>query len=161
MAEAPGLSPCSTQQLCGNSWLLTQPSFRYQDEFLGPEILVQVYFIVFTLAAFFPLIMLGIALLFEVIGGRPLSMDTVRDIRKESKINSTVTLGIAAWCGGIAFGSGFTANVIRSNSHGQEAPLTIYPACNAVHVALSPWRFYLDVDQYQKVLRLVKMWFNA
>jgi hypothetical protein len=31
--------------------------------------------------------------------------------------------------------------------------------CQAVHVALSPWRFYTDV-KYEQGLRIAKMWFN-
>ncbi|GIJ89413.1 hypothetical protein Asppvi_008353 [Aspergillus pseudoviridinutans] len=33
--------------------------------------------------------------------------------------------------------------------------------CRAVHVALSPWRFYLDVDKYARALRIARLWFGV
>jgi hypothetical protein len=161
LAEAPGNSPCSTEHLCSNPWLFTHPGFVYRNEGLSPDTFILVYFAIFTLAAVFPLIMAGFGILVEVVGGRRLSFALVKEIRKQASVNPTVTLAIAVWCGGIVFGSVFTANVVHRSGHGQEAPLTLYPACNAVHVALSPWRFYLDVDSYQKALRIAKMWFNS
>lgn len=33
--------------------------------------------------------------------------------------------------------------------------------CHVVHVALSPWRFYLDVNRYARRLRDVRLWFGV
>lgn len=33
--------------------------------------------------------------------------------------------------------------------------------CQAVHIAISPWRQYLDIDGFGRTLRVVKAWFNA
>lgn len=162
---APGVSTCSPDRLCSKAWLFHDPGFRYKFEALASGSYILAYFIVFTLAAVFPLLA---ALLVPVINNsssRPWSMRQAMQMVKEAyeglNVGPTVTLAIAAGLGGIVFGSLFTADVIRWNSAGREAPLTIYPECHAVHVALSPWRFYLDVDDYQKGLRVAKMWFNA
>jgi hypothetical protein len=159
--EAPGVSSCSTQQLCDNSWLLTHPIFTYRDEVMAANMLGLIFFIVFTVAAIFPTVTVCLGFLFEVVSGKPLSMRLFKEIRREGKLSPTVVLGVAAFGSAIAFGTGFMANVIRMNGYGQEAPLAIDPVCNAVHIALSPWRSYFDVDGYQKVTRIAKMWFNA
>ncbi|EXL65075.1 hypothetical protein FOPG_18686 [Fusarium oxysporum f. sp. conglutinans race 2 54008] len=162
MDEAPGVSPCPTQELCSKSWLLTHPGFIYRHEVLGSGMYVLIFFVIFTLAAIFTFGMVLIALSFKGFSNnKPLSTALIKEAWRESKVSPTVSLAVAAWSGGIIFGSMFTADLIRWNNHGQEAPLTFYPACNAVHIALSSWKFYLDVDAYQRVFRIVKMWFNA
>ncbi|KAI0452597.1 hypothetical protein F5B21DRAFT_515961 [Xylaria acuta] len=42
-----------------------------------------------------------------------------------------------------------------------EAPLVANAYCNAVHVGLSTWRYYLDVDLDERVLRIAKSFLSA
>jgi hypothetical protein len=43
----------------------------------------------------------------------------------------------------------------------RDGPVAYDLDCQALHVYLSPWRHYLDVDDYQRGLRIARMWLNA
>ncbi|OTB10255.1 hypothetical protein K445DRAFT_256410 [Daldinia sp. EC12] len=51
--------------------------------------------------------------------------------------------------------------IVLSGDVNREAPLVADLTCNAVHVGLSTWRYYLDVDEYARALRIITSWFNA
>lgn len=43
----------------------------------------------------------------------------------------------------------------------QESVVVFDATCKVVHVAMSPWRQYIDVGFQGQALRVVKLWFNA
>ncbi|KAK5686991.1 hypothetical protein LTS10_001127 [Elasticomyces elasticus] len=52
----------------------------------------------------------------------------------------------------------FAKDLYKSN---REATVAYHPACRVAHVALSPWKNYLDVGDDAKAFRIAKAWLNA
>ena len=48
---------------------------------------------------------------------------------------------------------------LRGPEH--EGPLAFDRECQAVHIMVSPWRWYLDIDTYNREMRIARMWLNA
>jgi hypothetical protein len=160
-SAAPGVSTCSAGELCANPWFLADPGFRSGVVDYGFAALTS--FICFSIGAILAcgIFLNRLEIPFKAMTDRPVSADKAKKIREDATVDTTMFLAMSSavvigGCGII-----FTISVVLTNSQRQEGTVTIFPACNAVHVGVSPWRFYLDVDQNQKVLRLVKMWFNS
>lgn len=60
----------------------------------------------------------------------------------------------------IVVGSMLVVEMVKKLDIKPDAAVNFNWKCQAVHVALSPWRFYLDV-KYEQGLRIAKMWFNS
>lgn len=61
----------------------------------------------------------------------------------------------------IFLGAILTDDIVKQGAAGREGPFTVLWECDAVHVFLSPWRYYLDVDEYQRGVRVAQMWFSG
>lgn len=51
-------------------------------------------------------------------------------------------------------------DAVQALDRHREGAVTFDWECNALHVTMSSWRYYLDVD-YELPVRAAKMWFNS
>jgi hypothetical protein len=69
------------------------------------------------------------------------------------------SVGLAS-CACVAYAAMIGAGAFRAFDRGREGAVAFNSDCNALHVNVSPWRYYLDVE-YDLPLRVARMWFNS
>ncbi|KAF2678342.1 hypothetical protein K458DRAFT_395152 [Lentithecium fluviatile CBS 122367] len=52
-------------------------------------------------------------------------------------------------------------NFNSANEANREGPVAYDVQCNALHVPFSPWKYFLDVGDSGRAMRVPKMWLNA
>ncbi|KAK4497103.1 hypothetical protein PRZ48_011553 [Zasmidium cellare] len=174
LRPAPGTSVCSAQELCGKEWLLSDPGFAPSERFkptpaalmLGEGVLV-LYMMVVSFAAilsFSPLYVLAYSYFaYVVIEDSQGSFTALfKHNWEKAKLPSTTALIAVMWLGTV-----ITAIVMAVGLNGtwdiwdREAPVAYDIQCRALHIAMSPWRLYFDVNGYGRTMRIVSMLFNA
>ncbi|KAJ5652799.1 hypothetical protein N7507_010225 [Penicillium longicatenatum] len=157
---SPGASTCSAEQICSRNWLFIDPGYEPTYQHQGPILAIGIVFIVLTLVALFPVLMAVFSIFMNLVTGeKDISMsprNTLRwaDIGPAAFVSFTAIFEIIVGC---ILVDDF---VKRLRVISPNAAVTFDWECQVIHVALSPWRYYIDVD-YDKGLRLVKMWFNS
>ncbi|KAB8217924.1 hypothetical protein BDV33DRAFT_205855 [Aspergillus novoparasiticus] len=152
---APGTSTCSATQICSRNWLFVdfgfQPSYRNAD----PLIAIGLMFLALTVVALSPLLMMVIACF-------------LRD--KDPSLSPRSTLrwadpGPIAFLSLLSFfeiitGCILVVDMVKRLNGTPDATVAFDWECQAIHVALSPWKYYIDLD-YERGWRLTKLWFNS
>ncbi|CAG8206498.1 unnamed protein product [Penicillium salamii] len=148
--DAPGTSSCSSEQLCSNEPIF-YPLSPDRGETSDPMLLLSLFFVCFTIGAI-PYWSFGVT-------NWCLRLRRSQNAQISSELLALLTALMGASCLLLVAGLVFLpqAEVLRYPPTG---PVTIDWKCNALHVNLSPGRFYLDVE-YQLPVRIAKMWFNA
>ncbi|KAJ8128063.1 hypothetical protein O1611_g5571 [Lasiodiplodia mahajangana] len=154
IAEALGTAQCSSQMLCSDSALLANVPFSWG---------VSEQFITISSVAYFALI--------SAFALQPFILTTLCFRRSWSSSWSEefkrCDLGpIAGPAVAGIFGVVYSVLAARVGLRlltlaNREAPIVADPFCNAVHVGLSPWRYYLDLDINNRALRIARSYFNA
>ncbi|KAI1414580.1 hypothetical protein F5Y13DRAFT_17748 [Hypoxylon sp. FL1857] len=152
--DAPGTTQCSAEKLCSDTILLSNVSF-YWDSL--EQNIVYIGLSGFTILSATAL--------------QPFVWATWRSFtRPDESWGEHFKRGDIGLVFGFIFAGLFvllmcalTATVVVNLSAitDREAPVVANTACNAVHVGLSNWRYYLDVSIYSRALRIAKAWFNA
>ncbi|CAI7577825.1 unnamed protein product [Penicillium discolor] len=156
--DAPGASSCSAEQICSNELLFKSWVFQYPDLYIDGYVSLVCLVGALSLVALVMVCALGAFPLIAsmVIGGSP---------EKWRKRASTVDFGFAGsivmastGCLIIAGLTGYDA--VQALDRLREGAVAFDWECKALHVNVSAWRYYLDVD-YELPVRVAKMWFNS
>lgn len=120
------------------------------------------YTFVFGSSTFFALAPVGVYLGHQAIG---------KTFWKESQMNwwSTINAGVVVSMAALIGGTLFTFVSIFNEFQWYSDPSTPRRQgvvicdvdCITAHAYLSEWRYYLDIDRYNRPMRIVKMWLNA
>lgn len=173
VASAPGQSPCSTDQLCSISWLLTNPGWKgwSSDQTSGNffaqyDIASIMLVILFSFSTFAfvstPLattITRGYALLRP---DRRVKRTLLGDLAHiDNKLSGPVGAGAVAALVSLCIGALLIGHTpVAWDSLNREGSVAYDLDCTAVHVIASPWRQYMDIG-YGRALRIIRMWFNV
>lgn len=163
--RASGISQCSPQKLCSKDWLFTNPDREGTSHPYGGYLLLLLCSSITLI--FIPLLLMLTILLRYCLG------ESVSSIQMEWKILSEREKAfVLPLLGAMLFGLyfmwaiPFCTGVFQFRRDewphlNREGPITFDVDCQAVHVALSPWAYYLDVGQVNRAFRIARMWFNA
>jgi hypothetical protein len=152
ITTAPGTSTCSAEQICSKEWLFSAPYFNLPGDMgKGLPFGLCVTGLVIAIVAPAVIIMAKISINSEI--------SFKRYYRKWSPLLCLSFLAIATI---LLIGLWYPIELGRSWNRRKADALVAYDVeCNVVHVALSPWRFYLDVNRYARWLRVVRLWFGV
>ncbi|KAL4904642.1 hypothetical protein BDW74DRAFT_154311 [Aspergillus multicolor] len=154
----PGTSTCTAEQLCSKSWLFGNSDFRtlgYQ-----PTTMPIALFATSTLMVLLYPLELLVAKTFNLFSPGTMSAKSIKLFKhffspmSGLALWAVVTVGFATYTGVASVGTKFSA-VHR------DAPIAIDYLCTAVNVGVSPWRYYLDISEYERALRIVMLWFGV
>ncbi|OQE02579.1 hypothetical protein PENSOL_c002G03246 [Penicillium solitum] len=158
---APGTSTCPVEQICARDLLFRSYDFAFSDESMDitdPEITMFVAFCILSIGIVGRFLLIGVLPVVLHLMGKG-SVQKLRAKTYEHDIGYAGSVGGASLvC--IIVGGFTTAGAILAFWHGRESAFVIDWTCKTVHVDLSAWRYYLDVE-YELPLRAVKMWFNV
>ncbi|KAI0965576.1 hypothetical protein F4678DRAFT_467435 [Xylaria arbuscula] len=154
VAQAVGTTQCSAQRLCSDAALLGNTPFYWGFE---------EHMISLGSVAFFVIL--------SVISLQPFVFATwrymIRDEYSWSEEFKRFDIGpiagpaIAGIFGAYFTGVAASAGIYLLGHTNREAPIVADPYCQAVHVGLSTWRYYLDLEPNSRALRVAKPFFNA
>ena len=154
----PGTSACSTEEVCSKDWLFGSPDFLSGGG--SASSLIMTTFITSTLTLAYRPIGLMFLRLWHKCSPSSAIRRNINDLpRMLSPIASLAiwgasTLVLASYIGAGEIGSTWV-DMPRA------ATVAIDYECHAVHVGLSAWRYYLDVNTYARPLRIAMMWFGV
>ncbi|KAJ5306465.1 hypothetical protein N7508_005480 [Penicillium antarcticum] len=152
---APGASACSATQICSRNWLFVDPGFEPAYLHTDSSIAIWVMFLALTIAALSPVGTMAIACF-----RREKTPDlSPRSMLRWADPGPVAILSILSIFE-IIFGGVLVGDMVKRLSVTPDAAVTFDWECQVLHVALSPWRYYLDVD-YEKGWRIAKLWFNS
>ncbi|KAL2844873.1 hypothetical protein BJX68DRAFT_269408 [Aspergillus pseudodeflectus] len=165
IAESPGMTTCSADQICNITNLFVDARFTHGTPLLDPGMSSMLLLGVLTAGAVLPVL-------------RPVREVIIREIIKETQPSAWrekekrilsrfqgMTLLIDGFMAATTFfgcmvGVFTVREVVTMYGHQADTMFAIDWECQAVHVFLSPWRYYLDIG-YQRGLRIAQMWFNS
>lgn len=156
--SAPGISSCTTEQLCSNETLFLSFIFKYPGQWLpGVAVLLGLLF-AFSLTA----ILMVFAL---VMFPRTAVLIRGGSVEKWKKKISYADFG---YSGSICLAVGVCLlcavmtgiDAVKTLDRPRDGAVAINWQCNAFHVNASPWRYYLDIEDGLPV-RVARMWFNS
>jgi hypothetical protein len=157
--DAPGASTCSAEEICSKQALFSSYVFKFDHQYFPGVTNFLGTFIGLSIVALIMACTLGI---FPVITYM-FKRGSIRKWREIAAARYDVgfTGGICLISVGyIIYGALTMFDAINGFKHSREGPVAFYWDCTALHVNVSPWRYYLDVD-HDRVVRLAKMWFNS
>ncbi|KAJ5817904.1 hypothetical protein N7447_007912 [Penicillium robsamsonii] len=161
ISTAPGTSTCPAEQICARDILFRSYNFAFSDESMDLTDPNHSMFVAFCILS------IGVVGRFLLVGVLPVVLHlmgkgSIQELKAKVYEHD---IGYAGSVGGasivcIIVGGLTTAGAIIAFGHGRESAFVIDWTCKTVHVNLSAWRYYLDVE-YERPLRVVKMWFNV
>ena len=157
----PGTSACSPEQLCSKNLLFSPPIFLTGFGDFAP-VLHLLFFILPTIGYFIPA-MYSLQHIIRIhISGQRWTMEDIFHYWKELEtVSITGNFMIAVLSLTPSTYLLLERIEIDLIVGYRESTVTGDLECRAVHVALSAWRDYLDVNTYGRAFRVVKLWFNA
>lgn len=162
MPDAPGTSPCSAEQLCSDSFLFRAADFSFPNDDNG-QITILMFFVFYSL----PLstLLVVVALGFFEAKGKGDWREWRQSAKQFTKYMPTIPFSGIVLVSVLALliGSGrfCYALVLTWKRTNRDAVLAFDKDCHAVHVSLSPWKYYMDINKYSRALRVAKTWFGA
>ncbi|CAG7924413.1 unnamed protein product [Penicillium olsonii] len=154
---APGLTPCSPEQICSKHLLFHSVLFDYHSllSFNGTMALVSFFLVGTTLLA----VMLCARLVFPCMGFITKRKEKWRKTASHLDLGFAASMGIAFFC---CIGCAVLTAIDARQAMGREreGPVAFDWECTAVHVNLSPWRYYLDVSD-GFAIRMARNWFSS
>ncbi|KAI0445001.1 hypothetical protein F4803DRAFT_509829 [Xylaria telfairii] len=153
ITQASGTAQCSAQRLCSDAALLGNLPFVYTDT---EQVISGASVVVFGLLSLTALQPIVYATWLSIEGA-----DSWSEKFKEGDIEPLVGSVVAGLSGAVFSGIAAAIGVYLLLDTNREAPIVADPYCNAVHVGLSSWRYYLDLEPENRTLRIVKSFFNA
>lgn len=152
VAAAPGTSTCSAEEICSKSWLFSAPYFIMPGD-VGKGLPFGLCVSALVFAIVVPV----------VFASMKIFSSTEISFKRYYKMWSPLI-----WLSLLALVTVFIAGVDYPIELGQawnqrkaDALVAYDVECQVAHVALSPWRFYMDVDKYSRALRVVRLWFSV
>ncbi|KFY80099.1 hypothetical protein V499_00988 [Pseudogymnoascus sp. VKM F-103] len=155
---APGTSTCSPSQICSRDSLFYAYPIEFFSDSSHAEPNALIPFILLSATFLF-----GVASYFVTCWILPVfcagSFKENRKMAREHHFGSYFLIcGLSFFS--IALMVLASIYAMKAAQRGRETGVSVDWDCEAVHVTLSPWRFYFDV-QYQLPIRLAQMWFNV
>ncbi|GIJ88931.1 hypothetical protein Asppvi_007859 [Aspergillus pseudoviridinutans] len=152
---APGVSSCSATQICSRNWLFVDYGFELAYLHQNSTIAIGLMFLALTIAALSPLLMAAAACFL-----RDKSPDlSPRSLLRWADPGPIAILSILSVFE-IITGCILVDDMVKRLNVTPDAAVAFDWECQAIHVALSPWRYYIDVD-YERGRRIAKLWFNS
>lgn len=155
---APGTSSCTAEKICSRNWLFVDEGFRLGSERNDALLGFLILFGTLTLAALWPLLMVAILPIMRSKGDTDPD-SKARRILSWGDVGPVVSICVCSFFG-IIVGAMLISELVKRLDATPDAEVNFDWECKAVHVSLSSWRYYVDVD-YEKGLRFAKMWFNS
>ena len=172
IAAAPGSSACAAEKLCSIPWLLSNPGWTGDGETeifnfptFGPVKAIFLFTFFVSLFGFFST-PFAVAIRRSYTFFHPHKrikrtiLDDLAYFDDTYGSGPIIVAALAAFgtlCTGAAM-IGYTPSLW--NFMNREGTIAYDLECTAVHVIVSPWRQYMDIE-YGRVLRMVQMWFNV
>jgi hypothetical protein len=138
IATAPGTSTCSAERICSKDWLFSAPYFEMPGD-IGKG---------------FPFGLCVTGLVMAIVVPAVIFMTKMWSPLLCLSFLAIATILLMGLIYPIDFGKSW-------NRRKADALVAYDVECHVVHVALSPWRFYLDVNRYARALRVVRLWFGV
>ncbi|KAJ5475965.1 hypothetical protein N7475_001694 [Penicillium sp. IBT 31633x] len=161
ITTAPGTSTCPVEQICARDLLFRSYDFAFSSEIMDitdPKIAMYVAFCILSLGPVMRFFIIGVFPMVQYLMGKG-SLEELRGEMYKNDIGYAGSLGLAS-IACIIVGGLVTAGAIIAFRHDRESAFAVDWTYKTVHVNLSAWRYYLDVE-YELPLRAVKMWFNV
>ncbi|CAG7957732.1 unnamed protein product [Penicillium olsonii] len=154
---APGFSPCSPETICSNKLLFRSVLFDYHSalSFNGTMALIS-FFLVGTI---FLTVMLCARIVFPCMGMITKKKEKWRLAASHLDMGFAASMGIAFFCC-IGCAALTTIDTLRAADRRAAGSVAFDWECTALHVNLSPWRYYLDVSD-GFATRMAKTWFSS
>ncbi|CAI7589159.1 unnamed protein product [Penicillium viridicatum] len=156
--DAPGTSSCSAEQICSNEQLFKSWVFHYPHQYIDGYVSLASLVLGLSFIAIVMICSLGAFPLIAsmVKGGSP---EKWRKRASGFDFGFAGSIGLAGVaCILIAALTGYDA--VQALDRPREGAIAFNWECNALHVTVSSWRYYLDVD-YELLVRAARMWFNS
>ena len=152
---APGTSTCSATQICSRNWLFVDLGFHLLYLNANPLLAIGLMFLALTIAALWPLLAMVVTCFLR---------DKDPSLSPRSMLR-WADLGPIAFLSLLSFfeiitGCVLVVDMVKRLNGTPDATVAFDWDCQAIHVALSPWKYYIDVD-YERGWRLTKLWFNS
>jgi hypothetical protein len=164
IASAPGSTTCTPDHICAKDWLFADPGFdsgsKHAKDVAWRFISIAL-FAFLSLMLFWPLLYQVIkSILFEFKGKKYYRESRKKDWR-EWNVGPIMAISILAiLC--VIYGIIIFAEIrVTLREVGREAVVAYDKDCHAAHVTMSSWRDYLDVDGYNRGVRIAREWFGA
>ncbi|KAH6975092.1 hypothetical protein BKA56DRAFT_618608 [Ilyonectria sp. MPI-CAGE-AT-0026] len=160
IAAAPGTSPCSPQYLCSEkSWMRISQTFWSRDTVPPGSWIFVGHYAIATIAVTLPYIwaLAKCLIACSISKLRP----RARDLSELPLFAMLVAVLYIVIFGFIYISGGGGMLHGKFSIHNRYGSVAIDEECHAVHVSLSPWRHYMDVDTWWRPVWLTKVWMNA
>ncbi|QKX61566.1 uncharacterized protein TRUGW13939_08718 [Talaromyces rugulosus] len=150
IATTLGTSTCSAEEICSKDWLFSAPYFEMPGD-IGKGLPFGLCVTALVMAITVPvgILMTKISTSIKISFKRYYKMWSPLLCLSFLAI---ITILVVVFMNAIDFGKSW-------NRRKADALVAYDVECRVVHVALSPWRFYLDVNRYGRALRVVRLWF--
>lgn len=149
---APGASTCSATEICSRNWLFVDPMYQFTGDHQYSIFAVWFIFSMLTFAILTPVFVMTVGL-FERGNSSPLNYLRWGDP------GPIAILSFLSFCE-IVVGGLLIEDIVDRLSLRPYASVTLDWECQAIHVGMSSWRYYIDVH-YGQGWRIAKMWFNS
>jgi hypothetical protein len=153
LPTARGTTNCTGEDLRSKSWLFGNPSFEYADRAIS--VAPATFYIMSAWSGLAICAIFAETFLHEradrfwnLDGG----INGILRMTEMFMILALVTVSIVVWSWTLISGTG---------PSDRDAVVTYDLECHALHVTLSPWKDYLDVNAYGRAYRIGRAWFNT
>ncbi|KAK7754238.1 hypothetical protein SLS62_003816 [Diatrype stigma] len=152
---SPGIARCSAERLCSDEFLLSNMQFSWGfEEHLIVTVGV-VFFVLLSMVALQPFVWASWRELFR-------GADSWSEQFKRCDIGPIAGPALTGLLATLYAGFAAIVSVKLLTLVDREAPLVADQRCNVVHVGISTWRYYLDLNlDGGRAIRIAKSWFNA
>lgn len=158
--NTPSFSPCSARELCSKAW-----GFDGLGSF-GASSPITMYLIIF-LSYFFISLLLAFPLIvhswWRAVAGSgkagELTVTTPKSVIRFCFLMINLQFSIYGILMTISSVTGIV--LLLRNVNAPNGTIVYDPMCRALHVGVSPWRYFLDVSDTSRVLRLTQLWLSA
>lgn len=157
---ASGVSYCSLQQLCGKDWLFSDAGVRSDMDV--PVIGYFLAYMVLTFGLLFPFVYWLIPSTVAMCKRKWKRVFDPSELKRAMRETEPFAVLLPVLVLTVFYGVMLLIHLgIHWDESNREAGLAYDMECRAVHVPLSQWKQYLDLEAYNRPLRIAKMWFNA
>ncbi|KAI8963840.1 hypothetical protein F5Y11DRAFT_131416 [Daldinia sp. FL1419] len=157
---APGVSSCSATELCSKDWLLGDPGFQ-QSIYYG-DFMVAIFWIS-TVVAILPILCLLGEGFDRWYHDKSFFSSRYAEHLKKYSSNASVEAALLGLFGPVLVIVIMTiVSIVKEASEYERLGTFAFDlSCRAVHVSMSPWKYWLDVNDYGRAYEVTKHWFNV
>lgn len=152
--RAPGTSLCSAKELCSKDWMFWNVGWHSGNELHGMRFEISWAF--YALSTVFLVIPLPF-----LVRGKPMNFKVEGLVGKLKLFlfwgPVAILFFIEVWISVVVLKSWFNPQYTEN----REGPIAYDVRCRALHVPFSPWKYFLDIDDGNRPLRVARMWLNA